>query len=561
MSGHSGPPQSGPARIGIPPPIMAPQSQSTAEPWVWYPLVLAAYPALAIYAANVQEVLPSEALAPIAASVAFSAALWCLLAALIRSPFRRGAVHLAILAAVFGYGLYSPVLQWFWSTERGSSIYVLAPLALVAVEIAFYAAYRWLSAGQRARTVTLFLNRFALAAVLLAGGTAAWRYAAEQIDQRRIDAAQESSAIGLNAAGSISLPDVYVLMLDAYGGAGVLKDFYSFDNEPFLQALEQRGFYVARNSYSNYPSTKLSLPASLNMDYLQVLLGPDTRKWKVSGNLVRRSRVAREFRARGYSHVTFATGHAFTETPTSDVYLRPKRTLSDFDAYFLETTLVAPLFGLWQANSGESPSLRSHRIRINYILDELKHLPRGDKPKFVYAHIMCPHMPLAFNADGSPRTVDWHVDLATEGFRQGYVGQIQFLNPKVLDVVDAIQAHSPDAVIVVQGDHGPRLLDTRSKKVPWADYAREHLETLNTFYFPGEKEYKDLHPAISQVNTFRIIFNRYFGTALEILPDISYLYLQQNYGRYVFTPVRWTEHGPQPIEPIAASPREQQTSR
>jgi len=31
-----------------------------------------------------------------------------------------------------------------------------------------------------------------------------------------------------------------------------------------------------------------------------------------------------------------------------------------------------------------------------------------------------------------------------------------------------------------------------------------------------------MYPSITPVNTFRLIFNAYFGTDLKLLPDISY---------------------------------------
>jgi len=41
---------------------------------------------------------------------------------------------------------------------------------------------------------------------------------------------------------------------------------------------------------------------------------------------------------------------------------------------------------------------------------------------------------------------------------------------------------------------------------------------LNAYYFP-DGNYRDLDQHITSVNTFRILFNKYFGTKLERLPD------------------------------------------
>ena len=67
-------------------------------------------------------------------------------------------------------------------------------------------------------------------------------------------------------------PDIYYIILDAYSRDDVLQDFYQYDNGPFISELEALGFYVARCSRSNYASTRLSLPSSLNMDYIDNLM-------------------------------------------------------------------------------------------------------------------------------------------------------------------------------------------------------------------------------------------------------------------------------------------------
>jgi hypothetical protein len=47
------------------------------------------------------------------------------------------------------------------------------------------------------------------------------------------------------------------------------------------------------------------------------------------------------------------------------------------------------------------------------------------------------------------------------------------------------------------------------------------MSILNAYHLPGGGE-AALYPEISPANSFRVIFNRYFGTSLEMLPDESY---------------------------------------
>jgi hypothetical protein len=47
------------------------------------------------------------------------------------------------------------------------------------------------------------------------------------------------------------------------------------------------------------------------------------------------------------------------------------------------------------------------------------------------------------------------------------------------------------------------------------------MKILNAYYLP-EGGGQEIYPEISPVNTFRVVFNRYFGGDLPLLEDRSY---------------------------------------
>ena len=49
----------------------------------------------------------------------------------------------------------------------------------------------------------------------------------------------------------------------------------------------------------------------------------------------------------------------------------------------------------------------------------------------------------------------------------------------------------------------------------------ERFSIMNAYYFP-DKDYSSLYPSITPVNTFRVIFNKYFDENLPLLPDNNY---------------------------------------
>jgi hypothetical protein len=64
-------------------------------------------------------------------------------------------------------------------------------------------------------------------------------------------------------------------------------------------------------------------------------------------------------------------------------------------------------------------------------------------------------------------------------------------------------------VIIIQGDHGP-----------WLQPRAKRFWILNAYYLPGHMD--NLYPDLSPVNTFRLVFNAYFGGKYDMLADVSY---------------------------------------
>jgi hypothetical protein len=148
------------------------------------------------------------------------------------------------------------------------------------------------------------------------------------------------------------------------------------------------------------------------------------------------------------------------------------------------------------------------------VFDRIDDIARMPEPTFAYIHVISPHPPFVFGPDGEPtHPADfWNEkqQYPAKLYAQGYQNQLTFLNKKMIEAVDTILANSvTPPIIVLQGDHGP-WLQTREKRM-WI---------LNAYYLPGQAD--KLYPQISPVNTFRLIFDSYFGGQYGLLEDVSY---------------------------------------
>jgi hypothetical protein len=310
--------------------------------------------------------------------------------------------------------------------------------------------------------------------------------------------------------GSRDFPDIYYITTDGYARADVLENYFNFDNTPFLTALEDRGFYIGDCSQTNYSWTHLSLTSSLNLDYLNSF--DDAYH-----DSLRDAAIWPMLKEAGYSIIVFDSGFSRVLSIQSDIQLTKEETalqglsISDFEVMLLETSM-----GLFLIDSTAYFSINFQPVFINvkhnrlytktiYTLEELKNVAAVyDSPKFVYTHLLVPHDPYIFSPEGD--YVAKETDINT-----GYINSIKFLNPRLLEFVDAVIKNSETPpVIIIQADHG------------WTtDPPINRTAILNAYYLPeggGEIFYNTISP----VNTFRSIFNYYLGTDFQILEDISY---------------------------------------
>jgi hypothetical protein len=97
---------------------------------------------------------------------------------------------------------------------------------------------------------------------------------------------------------------------------------------------------------------------------------------------------------------------------------------------------------------------------------------------------------------------------------------MQYINRLVLETVDAILTRSTvPPIIILQGDHGPGAY------LHWGSLEQtipaERFGILNAYYFPSQN-YTHLYPSISPVNSFRVLFDQFFGADYPLLPDRHY---------------------------------------
>jgi hypothetical protein len=494
------------------------------KPFPFHILLIGVYPILALFALNIQEITAISGLRALILSAAFAMILF-LVYKLIQGDWHKAGLSASLTVILFfSYGHIYQAIRG--SGDLGNTLgrhrYLLPVLAAF-----FIAGLYWIARKMKSpREVNRAVNIVSLVLLAWPVFQIASFYIADAANLARMTSGETPAMAELSPD---ELPDVYYIILDGYARDDTLKDFYGYNNSAFLDELTKRGFYVATCSRSNYVMTRLSLSSSLNRDYLEKInLKEDSNNAEqLAWRLIQKNRVREDFEALGYTTVAFETGYYWTEWTDADLYLSKDSggqdtlskiygfgKLNNFEVLFIRTTLLQALLDLeTQLSRGfttivDEGAKKTQYDTVSFTLDALLGITEIPEPTFVFAHILAPHHPYVFGPDGEFTPVNG-----------SYINQVQFINHKILEVVDGILAQSETPpIIILQADHsGPG-----TNPYPF------RLNILNAYYLPGGGN-DVLYSSITPVNTFRLVFDNYFGTDFGLLEDISYHSTYENY--------------------------------
>lgn len=493
----------------------------------FHPLLLALYPPLALFAFNLQEVTSSVLWRPLLISITGTAILFLILRLIFHDWNKAGLLSSIMIFMFFSYGRFYDYLK---TTPLGTlNIVRHRYLLLIFCFALVLASWLLLKYIRDWKPVTGVFNIIAIVMVILPG---------VQIGSYQINVTSGEVA-GAKWTPSTSLtsqsqpgnkPDIYFIILDSYTRSDVLKAEINFDNTNFLNQLEALNFYVADCSRSNYNSTKTSIISTLNMSYLPELYAEAASQGISESDLwvlISANATRKNLENLGYKFVTFATSYKWSTIRDADLFLsRDDNTygiqfITPFEQILVDSTALSIYSDYKRKISGEKYFGGSHPLanyigQEEFILNQLPKIAEISDPTFTYAHINITHKPYVFSPAGYLVYED-ETSTNVENnrhFPEGYIYAIQYINTQILSIIhEILEKSSIPPIIIIQGDHGY-----------WKEgypYFSNISPILNAYFIPGIQT-EDYYPRISPVNTFRLIFNEYFGGQYKLLPDESY---------------------------------------
>ena len=224
-----------------------------------------------------------------------------------------------------------------------------------------------------------------------------------------------------------SMPGIYLLIYDSYVPSETMAG-YGIDNVPQEQYLEQSGFTLYPNTYSIDAGSLKTMSRVLNASP-SYLIDRDGRTAVAGGGTI--LQLLKEY---GYeTYGVFPSDFNFRGTvPTYDTYFPGPSSSAGL-------LIGAILEGEFRFDIGFD------RVSREVFLQEKERLfsTPSDHPKFVYSHSVLPG----------------HSQVPTCGTVEltAFRDDVAEANREMRLDIQTILDHDPDAIIVVAGDHGPRL--------------------------------------------------------------------------------------------------------
>jgi hypothetical protein len=460
-----------------------------------HPFIFAIFPVLHLYSLNYYVYPPNVIVKPLIIIIPLTGVLLFLFNRIIKNYYKSGVVLSAFYLWFFSYDSIRSYLEItdlvFFRHRYLLVLYLILIVGIILlickIRIDFEKLTKFLN------IVSIFISLSIVFNFVLL------------YNQKKTDIVQEYTAT-INSQRILqknNFPDIYYIILDAYTGARSLKEILGFDNSQFINSLQEKGFFIALSSHSNYAWTPFCIASTLNMEYLPIEMEKSDpsifslKKGIMFPKAISENKVVTFLKSIGYDYIDLSIWNG-------------KHREIEFSEGLIRKTVLSVPYVLHYLNV---------LLARKYILDSinaLEMLQETKKPTFIYAHIMIPHPPFAFDKDGRKT-------LFFAKVKEGYLDQILYVNKRIMKIIDGILMKSKTKpIIIIQGDHGINgMTDEYGERVSYEKSVKLRMNILNAYYLPDNGE-KQLYDSISPVNSFRVILNKYFNTDYKLLPDRSY---------------------------------------
>ena len=364
-------------------------------------------------------------------------------------------------------------------------------------------------------------------------------------------------------------PNIYWLFMDGMLGFEAVEYFFDDPQTEFEAQLIERGFIVNReakfeaNHYTKYAIPALMSPFFYDKIVLPLLktinlsdLNKKLRAFQKLENSFDRARVNNELiaalNAKGYQTGIIAESLGHYWHPVTKVFYAPYGRI-EYNISYLENsatleklnhlnnlmsmTTVSIIFSgeiqgfierLYQKRLNIEPVKNRDRDakgiagilpyeNITWYINALSEIFESPQPRMTIIEDYKAHFPFVINEDGSSVT---RVGKERNNI-YNYPPQHCFARKYLVDLIDFILANDPEAVTVIQSDHGLHNSDSERQIFSSGGTVDEVLliynQTMSAVRIPDI--WGGLDSPIDPLNITRVLVNRYVGQNYELLEE------------------------------------------
>ncbi len=480
----------------------------------FHPLLFTLLLPLYLYQHNIKVVFPDELYPVLGVALTSSAVLYLLSLLLCRGNLTRAALLTTYVLIIFAF---YPALVEFDDDYKVAYLWSVAWWCIVAVYIclalrhSYYEHLYWCVLGGLL--------------VLFNGGQAVSGGGVNTLP-KGIEPISVSAKVKKE-----DLPHIVYIVPDRYPSKEVLRRHFGFDNRLFLDALKQRGFFVAERSHPNYTKTFQALAAVFNMQYLDFVaqeFGEKESSYRPVYHMLQNHEALKILHSAGYHSL-----HMGNRWP-------PTRFNYYADENYYGISNLVGLTNFQQAYVSSHPVGALADLRFNAYAqercrqvynqrDRLMEAVKRQQPQFIFWHVLLPHPPFLFDPDGKCHRRVWPENKSWELHVDGFIQQLQFTNRLLMELFDLVMAQSQRKVIfVIQSDEGPYPWHyVRRSNMDWETATPDEIEikfgNLNAIYFPS-RDYHGMEEDITPINNMRRVINEALGSDLPMLPHRMYVF-------------------------------------
>ncbi|MEX1052696.1 MAG: hypothetical protein WEC80_02510, partial [Patescibacteria group bacterium] len=261
-------------------------------------LLFAVYPILFYFNNNKNEIYLSNIFVPLAISLIFAGILFGLIFRFIKRRENAGVLTSIILLLFFSYGHLTNFLDKSYGKVFGWDVpyrNIITGIWILIVAVIFMKSKNqsFKKVNPALNFISIFLVIFLLFDIFRNPSLVKFRDTAgddnQSISKEKVEDTED-------------LRDIYFIVPDRYPSNEVLSTHYDFDNSYFTDYLSEKGFFIADESKSVYPTTTMSLGSQLNMKFLDEFTdeyGTETSNFKPVVSLLRNNEVGRLLKEKG----------------------------------------------------------------------------------------------------------------------------------------------------------------------------------------------------------------------------------------------------------------------